>query len=233
LTQPHMLLAPLASVFLVFLGMLSPFHTASAQVLRCTDARTGKVTYTDSACDTGARSQEVQPRKSPEELAQERAQGEEAEQRMRERLAAEAAAAQQREAQQAREEREARRAQHGTSAADYANSAACANARRALDAVAASVSQSADTPSARLVTAQRQMELSCLGPDGYARAEAARAGQPQVVVVQPPAWPVHPRPPHRPNRTDQPSLKGCTLLTCTDSNGKHYPRTGPGSFDGR
>lgn len=229
----HKFLVPLASVFWVALGVLSPFEAASAQVLRCTDARTGKVTYTDSACDSGTQSREVQPRKSPEELAQERAQGEEAAQRMRERLAAEAAATQQREAQQAREEREARRAQRGTSAADYANSAACANARRALDAVAASVAGSAEDQSARLDTAQRQMELSCLGPEGYARAEAARANRPQVVVVQPPAWPVHPRPPHQPNRADRPYIKGCTSFTCTDSNGKRYLRTGPGSFDER
>ena len=230
MTHARKLLVPLATVFLASLGAVVPFETASAQVLRCTDARTGKVTYTDAACDGGAQSREVQPRKSPEELAQERAQGEEAAQRMRERLATEAAAAQQRETQQAREEREARRAQQGASAADYANSAACANARRALDAVAASTSRSADDASARLETAQRQMDFSCLGPEGYARAEAARANRPQVVVVQPPAWPVHPRPPHRPNR---PYIKECTSFTCTDNNGKRYPRTGRGSFEER
>lgn len=228
MTPSHKLLAPLASVFLVFLGMFSPFNTASAQVLRCTDARTGKVTYTDSACDIGTRSQEVQPRKSPEELAQERAQGEEAAQRMRERLAAEAVAA-----QQARDERKARHDQQGTSAADYANSAACANARRALNAVAASAQRSSEDQSAQLDTAQRQMDFSCLGPDGYARAEAARANRPQVVVVQPPAWPVRPRPSHQPDRADRPYIKGCTPFTCTDSNGKRYPRTGRGSFDER
>lgn len=206
---------------------------AHAQVLRCTDAHTGKVTYTDGACDTGTKSQEVQPRKSAEALAIERAQGEEAAQRMRERLAAEAQAEEARQAQVARQEREGRRAQQGTSAADYANSAECANARRALDAVAASVARSDEDGSARLNAAQRQMDFSCLGPEGYSRTEAARASRPQVVVVPAPAWPVHPRPPQRPDRPARPYIKECTSFTCTDSNGKRYPRTGRGSFEER
>ena len=206
---------------------------AQAQVVRCTDSRTGKVTYTDGTCDRSARSQEVQPRKSPEELARERAQGEEAAQRMRERLAAEAAAAQQREAQQAHEEREARRDRRDTNFIDYANSAACASARRSLDAVATSVGRSGEDPIARMETAQRQMDFSCLGPEGYALTEAARANRPQVVVIQPPTWPVRPRPPHRPDRPDRPHIKECTSFTCTDSNGKRYPRTGRGSFQER
>lgn len=219
---------------LVWVGALFGTLTAQAQVLRCTDARTSKVTYTDSACDTGARSLEVQPRKSAEELASERAQGEEAAQRMRERLAAEAAASQQRDALQARQEREDRRAQRDASTVDYANSAACANARRGLDAAAASAARSAEDQTARLEAAQRQMDFSCLGPEGYARTEAARANRPQVVVVQPPAWPVRPpAPPHRPQRPDRPHIKECSAFTCTDSNGKRYPRTGKGSLQER
>lgn len=206
---------------------------AHSQVFLCTDARTGKVTYTDSGCEAGAKRQEVAPRKSDEELARERAQGEEAVERMRNRLAEDAAASRQREAQQARDEREARRAQRDASVADYANSAACVNARRALDAVAASAARSGEAPSARLETAQRQMDFSCLGPEGFARTEAARLTRPQIVVVPPPTWPVRPRLPHRPDRPDRPYIKECTSFTCTDSNGKRYPRTGRGSFDER
>lgn len=220
------------AALVVSLGAVLTGVDASAQVLRCTDAQTGKVTYTDSACDRGAEIREVQPRQSPQELALERAQAEEAAQRMRERLAAEAAASRQREAQQTREEREARRAQR-EAATDYANSAACARARRALDAVAAAAASSLEDPSARLEAAQRQMDISCLGPEGYARAEAARASQPPVFVVQPPIWPVHPRPPHRPDRLNRPYIKECSSFTCTDSNGKRYPRTGRGSFEDR
>lgn len=217
----------------VLLGILLSAFSIQAQVLRCTDAHTGKVTYTDGSCGTGTQTLEVQPRKSAEELANDRAQGELAAQRMRERLAEEATAAKNREAQQARDERDARRVQTEASAADYASSAACANARRALDAVAASVARSGEDATVRIDAAQRQMDFSCLGPDGYARTEAARANRPQVVVVPAPVWPVRPRPPHRPHDSNRPYIKECTSFTCTDSNGKRYPRSGRGSFDER
>ena len=42
--------------------------TAQAQVLRCTDARTGQVTYTDGACTGAASVREVEPRKTPQEI---------------------------------------------------------------------------------------------------------------------------------------------------------------------
>ena len=45
---------------------------AQAQVLRCTDARTGQVTYTDGACTGAASVREVEPRKTPQEIRLER-----------------------------------------------------------------------------------------------------------------------------------------------------------------
>lgn len=204
---------------------------AQAQVLRCTDARTGKVTYTDGACDAGDRSHEVEARKSAEALARERAASEEAAQRMRERLAADADAAERREEREAKRARDERRARQGAPL-DYANSAACTNARRQLSAAAAGSARTPEEQAARLEAAQRQMDFSCLGPEGYAQAEAARANRPQVVVVQPPAWPVRPRPTH-PDRQERTHIKECTSFTCTDSNGKRYPRTGRGSFEER
>ncbi len=232
--QLQILHAPLLTA-LVCVSAVFAASSVQAQVLRCTDARTGKVTYTDGACDQGARSLEVQPRKSAEEIAEQRALGDAAAQRMRERLAADADAARQRETQKNREEQDARQVQQN-SASDFANSAACANARRTLDTVAASVGRSGEDPSARMEAAQRQMDFSCLGPEGYARTEAARANRPQVVVVPPPAWPLRPRPSHRPDRPDRPDrphIKECSSFTCTDSNGKRYPRTGRGSFQER
>ena len=46
--------------------------TAQAQVLRCTDARTGQVTYTDGTCPGAASVREVEPRKTPQEIQLER-----------------------------------------------------------------------------------------------------------------------------------------------------------------
>ena len=43
--------------------------TAQAQVVRCTDARSGKVTYTDGACDSGSAARQVKPRKTPQDIA--------------------------------------------------------------------------------------------------------------------------------------------------------------------
>ncbi len=45
---------------------------AQAQVQRCTDARTGKVTYTDGSCSADQRSQEVVPALRRRKAAQER-----------------------------------------------------------------------------------------------------------------------------------------------------------------
>src|SRR3989344_4537081 len=66
---------------------------AHAQVVRCTDTRTGKVTYTDGACTGGAAAREVEARKTPEELQLEREQAAEALERKQQRLQAEATAA--------------------------------------------------------------------------------------------------------------------------------------------
>ena len=63
---------------------------AQAQVVRCTDARTGQVTYTDGACTGGATAREVEPRKTTEEIRQERAQAAEALERRQQRLELEA-----------------------------------------------------------------------------------------------------------------------------------------------
>lgn len=52
-----------------------------AQVQRCTDARTGKVTYTDGSCSADQRSQEVVPALSPQEKAAQERQYEEAQAR--------------------------------------------------------------------------------------------------------------------------------------------------------
>ena len=68
---------------------------AQAQVVRCTDARTGAVVYTDGGCASGTAAREVEPRKTEEEIRQERIQAAEALERKQQRLDAEATAARQ------------------------------------------------------------------------------------------------------------------------------------------
>ena len=117
------------------------------------------------------------------------------------------------------------------SPADYANSRACADARRALNAAAGSLARTPEEQASRVDAAQQQMDFACLGPDAYVRAQANRPNYPPVIVVQQPVWPHHnrPRPPHA-ERPRAPYIKECTSFTCTDNNGKRYPRTGRGSF---
>ena len=68
----------LSFVLVALIGWTAP---AGAQVQRCTDARTGQVTYTDGSCASGQRSVEVLPALTPEEKAAQTQQYEEAQAR--------------------------------------------------------------------------------------------------------------------------------------------------------
>jgi len=200
---------------------------AQAQVVRCTDARTGKVTYTDGSCASGTTAHEVEARKAPAELQQEREQAAEALERKQQRLETEATAAEQ-DARRAAEQDRARAARTAAAAPqpqDYARSPECARSRRNLDLVASGLSRSTHEQELRLEAAQRQMDLDCLGPEGYAEMERARAQRPQVVVV-PTARPRPTLPPPRPRLTH------CSEFQCFDDQGKGYPRAGPGRLPG-
>ncbi len=221
---------------LVAVGLAGTAMKAHAQVLRCTDARTGKVTYTDSTCSTGQSVTEVEARKTPEQIALDRERAEEALKAKQERQAAEAEA----DARQLeREARERSLAPRPFMPEDYANSRGCADARANLNAATANLARTPEEQATRIDAAQQQLDYACLGPDGYARAQASRASQPpQVVVIQPPAYPIRPRPgwqgrPNQPLPADRPQIRECTSFTCTDTNGKRYPRTGRGSFEER
>lgn len=216
-------------------SLLLPLTTAQAQVLRCTDARTGAVTYTDDACPSGSNVREVEPRKTPEEIARERAQAAEALERKRQQLQAESAAQAQEERQKALEERERKRATQAAkpSAHDYAHSAACARSRRNLDVLASSLGSSYEDQ-ARLEAAQRQMDLDCLGPEGYAEVEKARALRPEpsvppVIVVpqrRPGYRPGHPGHPPGPPPAQPQKPSGsfqCDVFRCWDGKGNVYP----------
>jgi hypothetical protein len=212
---------------------------AQGQVVRCTDARTGKVTYTDGACSGGEAAREVEPRRSAQEILLDRQLSAEALERKQQRQQAESEAAQA-EARRAADMDRARAAQ-GTQPQDYARSPECARARRNYETLLGEGPRSTLEQEQRLTAAQRRMDLDCLGPQGYAEAERARAAQPQVVVVPPrygigyPApYPpvVFPQPfPQQPQQPP-PRLTQCSDYRCTDNQGNTYPRNGPGRFPG-
>lgn len=226
--RKHILITGLC---VVFLGAWAPLGT-QAQVIRCTDAATGKVTYTDGKCASGATEREVEARKTPQEIQQEREEAAEALARKQQRLQAEATAA------EAESRRNAPR-DHAAPAKtiDYARSPECARSRRNLDVVLSSATGGGYEQNLRVEAAQRQVDLDCLGPQGYAEVEKARAGRPGatpiVVVPQtrprtvfPDAFPKAEKP------QSAPRLTQCGDFRCTDNLGNTYPRTGPGRFPG-
>ena len=209
---------------------------AHAQVLRCTDGRTGAVSYTDGTCRAGSKVQEVEPRRSNEDIERDRAQAAEALERKQQRLQNDLAAARleaERNAQRAQQQQQQRAAQ-----ADPARSPECASARRQLEAVSARPGSGADDP--RLLAAQQQMELVCLGAARYAELQRDRAASQPGVVVAPPPYPAYPgypgyptypshpvRPPHTlppPPAPPPPRFTQCNVFRCYDAQGRSYSR---------
>lgn len=227
------------------LSLATPW--AGAQVLRCTDARSGQVVYTNGPCPQGMATHEVEQRKSPEALQRERDLAEQAWARKREQQALDndtalARARLEAEQERARAARAAAEKPHPT---DYARSPECARARRLLEQASSGVYRSTQEQEHKIRSAQRQMDLDCLGPEGYAEVEKARAAQPRIVVPHRPAVlypPVAPptvfpgvgaAPPPRPVAPATPRyLTQCGDFRCTDNEGNTYPRTGPGRFSG-
>ena len=199
--------------------------SAQAQVVRCQDPRTGQVTYTDGECTSGDKAREVQARKTAEELAQERAQAAEALERKQQRLELEKAR-QEAETARLQAQRQRELLEHPpTARPNYAQSPQCQASRRQWQELNEAQTREPMVLQPGLEAAQRQMDLDCLGPEGYADMEKARAQRPQVVVV-PTARPRPTLPPPRPRLTH------CSEFQCFDDQGKSYPRAGPGRLPG-
>jgi len=190
---------------------------AAAQVMRCTDPATGKVTYTDAACHRGDAVREVQGRQSQEDIAQERQQAAEALERQQERQRLEAE--QRRDAQRA--ERAARAGPEPRS--DPAQSMECQQARQHLQQVLATMGQGMYDEQSRLNAAQRQADLACLSPADYARTERRRNHHPGYAAPYygPPVVVVPPRPMPAPPRRE---ITNCNVFRCYDARGNTYPR---------
>lgn len=192
---------------------------AAAQVVRCTDPATGKVTYTNGACARGDTTREVEARKTPQEIAQERQQAAEALARKSER--------QQQELRQRREVDQAERTARSIQPAarsDPASSAQCQRARKQLQDTLASMGQGMYDEQIRLDQAQRQADLACLSPADYARTEGRRSYAPPyygppVAIIAPHATPPRPAPP-APRR----EIANCNVFRCYDGKGNTYPR---------
>ncbi|WP_312759207.1 DUF4124 domain-containing protein [Pulveribacter sp.] len=194
---------------------------ATAQVMRCTDPATGKITYTDGECRRGEAVREVEARKTPEEVEQEREQAAEALARKHERQQQEALL---------RPPPAAAPAPRPAAPPDPASSAACQQARQRLEKELAASGRGMYDEQARLDAARRQTDLACLTPAEFARADsersraqaAAPAYYPSPVVVVP-TRPHRPPPPaHKP--PPPPRDMQCNVFRCYDRQGNIYPR---------
>ena len=220
-----------ASAWAVTLGAalwLGLGSVAQAQVTRCTDPVSGKVTYTDGECARGAAGTEIERRKTDEELAQDRARTEQALRAKAERreqdLEQRKLDADERAAQAARQPKRPARV-------DYANSAACQQSRERYNAAADAAGDRTMGTRVQMDAAKRQMELDCMGPDAYGRLEASRPNTAPPVVVNDDYWgryPYgHPRPPVRPEPQPPrpaPNIVSCDVFKCVDSKGYSHPR---------
>lgn len=188
---------------------------AAAQVMRCTDPATGKVTYTDGDCGRGEAAREVEARKSPQEIEQEREQAAKALERKHER--------QQMEARQRRETQQAERSARPAAGSDPARSMECQRARKSLQDVLATMGQGMYDEQARLDAAQRQADLACLSHAEYARAERSRGyrATPSQPYYGPPVVVVPPRPAVPAPRRE---ITHCNVFRCYDAQGNTYPR---------
>lgn len=198
--------------------------TAQAQVMRCVDAKTGEVTYTNGRCISGEMSTQIQAAQSAEEIAAERANASQARERSKAQMARDDAQRRQREEQE-RKEREAAERALARTGANLESTPACRQARERYNAILAEASPDPATWGERSQAAQAQMEMSCLGAAAYQQLQQSRALQPNA--INRPQWGYgYPNryPPARPTPSQPPAkIVNCNVFRCYDNRGGVHP----------
>ena len=208
--------------FIIFAVLTLAAFAAHSQVIKCTDPRTGRVTFSDSPCEVGQKGVEVLPRRTPEEIAQDRQRADEA----NERKARQQAEDRQRAADQAAAAAAAPTAPSPQTS--LANSNACVQAQRDLDMVAGSSTGNEEYRRNRINAATVRVNAAC-------GLQTEMIQPPSTVVVPqrhrpfPPPW-AHsiPQPIPQGPRT----ITGCDGAICRDAQGGTYHRNGPNSMRG-
>ena len=209
----------------LLLGWVLIAGTAQAQVMRCVDAKTGEVTYTNGRCISGEMSTQIQAAQSAEEIAAERANASQARERSKAQMARDEAQRRQREEQE-RKEREAAEKAQARAVANLENTPACRQARERYNAILAEASPDPATWGERSQAAQAQMEMSCLGAAAYQQLQQSRALQPNA--INRPQWgygyPPNRYPPARPTPSQPPAkIVNCNVFRCYDNRGGVHP----------
>ncbi len=208
----------------IFAVLTMAVFSAFGQVIKCTDPRTGRITFSDSPCATGQSSVEVQPRRTPEEMQEERLRAEEANNRKQRQL----------DQQMLDRQRAAELAATApvTAAPDRqvnpANSNACTQAQRDLETIASSITGSEELRRNRINAATVRVNATC-------GLQTEMIQPPHKIVVAPPRFrPVQPLPQPLPRPIPQGSrtITGCDGGICRDAQGGLYHRNGPNFMTG-
>ena len=179
--QPRSISKP---AWLLGLALAITGGLAQAQIVRCTDAKTGHVTYTNGSCVQGEAAVQVQKELSPEELARDRAIAEAALARNKEQRERDSLAHQERNERENRELESRQRAQARTatsSAAAPSESAECKQAQQRYNELIARESGDSIDAQERSQQALRAMEWACLGPATAQQLEQQRVLQPNAI----------------------------------------------------
>ena len=220
----HKVRWPLSMVIGAFL--LSLGAAAQAQVVRCTDSKTGRITYTNGSCISGEAGIQVQQAQSRDEIAQERSQAASAVARSKAQMTLDEQERTRREERERKELEAMQRAQARNAANNRGDStAACQQAKQRYNAVLAEASPDPATWGNRSLAAQRQMEMECLGASAYQQLEQNRALQPNAINR---IWyGANGRPVSSAPSQHVPAMTNCNVFRCFDAQGNSHTRPWP------
>ena len=197
--------------------------TAHGQIIKCTDPRTGRVTFSDSPCATGQSGVEVAPRLTPEEIQADRERANAANER--------------RDRERAEERQRAADLAAATPAAtapqwqqpNLANTNECRQAQRDLETIASSITGSEELRRNRINAATVRVNAAC-------GMQTEMIQPPSQVVVAPPRHrPIAPpfvQPIPQPIPQGRRNITGCDGATCRDAQGGIYHRNSPSTMTG-
>lgn len=193
-------------------GMLLLSSMSYAQVFKCKDA-SGKLAYQSAPCGAGQQESRPMILKGPTLTDEEKFDAAAysvgmtpAEARQRLQSAEQAAAPSTGRPEPGSADRQAQ------VAPNYSAIAECGKAKREVDIARNSITMSEGQRLSKVASLQRQAEMACLGPDGYAKAEAARAEGKERA---------------RQRRNTTPSvITSCDAGGCWDNLGNRYNGTG-------
>lgn len=197
---------------MAFMAAYAVAPTVHAQVFKCKDA-SGKLTYQSAPCDAGQQESRPVILKGPALTDEEKFNAA--------AYSAGTTPAEARQLLQAAEQPSAasvgkrNSGPDGRQAAitpDHSASTECAKAKREVDIARNSITMSEGQRLSKVASLQRQAEMVCLGSDGYAKAEAARAEGKERA---------------RQRRNATPSvITSCDAGGCWDNLGNRYNGTG-------